>query len=69
MEDNIVITDGLIKVLKTHFGSETVQHCDTWDKTCELKGQLKVILWLMDKQEELREAQFENTETITIDSS
>ena len=46
--------------------------CDfqkSWEQTCELKGQLKVLHWLKDKQEELREDQFKNTEQININTS
>tara|TARA_R100000808_G_scaffold8554_3_gene24186 strand:- start:37 stop:252 length:216 start_codon:yes stop_codon:yes gene_type:complete len=68
-ENDIVITNGLIRVLENNFGAHLVYTCDTWDKTCELKGQLKVLHWLKDKQEELREEQFNKTDQITIDTS
>ncbi len=68
-ENDIVITNGLIRVLEDNFGSHLVYTCDTWDQTCELKGQLKVLHWLKDKQEELREEQFNKTDQITINTS
>ena len=68
-ENDIVITNGLIRILEDRFGSHLVYSCDTWDETCELKGQLKILHWLKDKQEELRAAQFKNTEQITINTS
>jgi|TARA_R110000851_G_scaffold73529_2_gene162232 hypothetical protein len=67
-ENDIVITDGLLRVLESNFGSHLLYSCDTWDKTCELKGQLKVLHWLKDKQEELREDQFKNTDRININT-
>jgi len=67
--NDIVITDGLISELEKNFGPKQVYSCDTWEKTCELRGQLKMLLWLQEKKNDLRAAQFENTETITIDSS
>jgi len=69
IENDIVITNGLIRLLEHNFGSHLVYSCDTWEQTCELKGQLKVLNWLKDKQEELREEQFKNTEQITINTS
>ena len=68
-ENDIVITDGLLRVLESNFGSHLLYSCDTWDKTCELKPQLKVLHWLKDKQEELREDQFKNTDRININTS
>ena len=69
IENDIVITNGLLRLLENNFGSHLVHSCDTWEQTCELKGQLKVLYWLKDKQEELREAQFKNTEQININTS
>lgn len=67
--DGFYIPDGLIEQLEANFGSHNISNCKTWEQTCELKGALKVLDWLKDKQEELKQAQFANTETITIDSS
>jgi len=69
IENDIVITNCLLRLLEDNFGSHLVHSCDTWEQTCELKGQLKVLHWLKDKQEELREAQFKNTEQININTS
>jgi GTP:adenosylcobinamide-phosphate guanylyltransferase len=69
IENDIVITNGLLRLLENNFGSHLVHSCDTWEQTCELKGQLKVLYWLKDKQEELREEQFKNTEQININTS
>ena len=69
IENDIVITNGLLRLLEDNFGSHLVHSCDTWEQTCELKGQIKVLYWLKDKQEELREAQFKNTEQININTS
>ena len=69
IENDIVITNGLLRLLEDNFGSHLVHSCNTWEQTCELKGQLKVLYWLKDKQEELREAQFKNTEQININTS
>lgn len=68
-ENDIVITDGLLRTLELNFGSHTINTVDTWEQTCELKGQLKVLYWLKNKQEELREDQFKNTDQININTS
>jgi len=65
-ENDIVITDGLLRVLEDNFGSHLVYNCDTWEQTCELKGQLKVLHWLKDKQEELRDQSVEHEGQVTI---
>jgi hypothetical protein len=67
--NDIVITDGLIAELEKNFGAHTISSCHTWPDACELKGHLRILEWLKLKQAELREEQFENSETITIDSS
>ena len=69
IENDIVITDGLLRTLESNFGSHTINTVDTWEQTCELKGQLKVLYWLKNKQEELREDQFNNTDQININTS
>jgi hypothetical protein len=68
--ENIVITDGLLKVLEENFGPTTsIRNAKSPNDLYRLQGQLKVLDWLKDKQDELRQAQFEGTETIKIDSS
>ena len=71
LEENLelIITDGLIKQLEAKFGSHTVSLCDTWEKTCELKGQLRIINWLKSTQSDLKEEMIQGEVEVNINTS
>ena len=67
--DNIIITDGLLKELNENFGPQGIRNAKLPEDFYKIKGYIEILDYLKDRQEELRLAQFENTEQITIDSS
>jgi len=67
--DNIIITDGLLKELNECFGPQGIRNAKLPEDFYKIKGYIEILDYLKDRQEELRLAQFENTEQITIDSS
>ena len=67
--DNIIITDGLLKELNECFGPQGIRNAKLPEDFYKIKGYIEILDYLKERQEELRLAQFENTEQITIDSS
>jgi len=67
--DNIIITDGLLKELNECFGPHGIRNAKLPEDFYKIKGYIEILDYLKERQEELRLAQFENTEQITIDSS
>jgi hypothetical protein len=69
INNDIVITDGLIAELEEVFGPHLIRNSKEMSDFYKIQAYLHVIDYLKDKQVELRQAQFENTDSITIDSS
>tara|TARA_R110000744_G_scaffold55372_2_gene117125 strand:+ start:852 stop:1058 length:207 start_codon:yes stop_codon:yes gene_type:complete len=67
--DNIIITDGLLKELDENFGPQGIRNAKSIEDFYKIKGYIEILDYLKDRQEELRQAQFDNTEQITLDSS
>ena len=67
--DNIIITDGLLKELNECFGPQGIRNAKSIEDFYKIKGYIEILDYLKDRQEELRQAQFDNTEQITLDSS
>ena len=67
--DNIIITDGLLKELDENFGPQGIRNAKSIEDFYKIKGQIEMLDYLKDRQEELRQNQFDNTDQITLDSS
>ena len=67
--NDIVITDGLIAELEEVFGPHLIRNSKEMGDFYKIQAYIHVIDYLKDRKEDLRQAQFENTESITIDSS
>jgi len=52
----MIITDELLLALSERFNANSIRHAEDWEETCLIKGTLRVLDWLKDKQEELNEA-------------
>jgi hypothetical protein len=55
----MIITGQLLNELETIFSLDRVMHSNSWDDTNRIMGQVDVVNWIKDKQEEL------NKEAIT----
>jgi|TARA_B110000285_G_C14672363_1_gene400939 hypothetical protein len=55
----MIITGQLLNELETIFSLDRVMHSNNWDETNRIMGQVDVVNWIKDKQEEL------NKEAIT----
>ena len=68
-DTRLVISDGLLNTLDTIFPNKLPSFLVSEAEIAQLVGQQQVVTWIKDKQEELREDQFKNTEQININTS
>jgi hypothetical protein len=52
----MIITDQLLKELESVFSLDRVMYSPSWDNTNRIIGQVEVIKWIKDKQEELNKS-------------
>ena len=67
--DNIIITDGLLKELDENFGPQGIRNAKSIEDFYKIKGYIEILDYLKDRQEELRQSQFESNETIVLGDS
>ena len=67
--NDIVITDGLIAELEEAFGPTLIRNSKEMGDFYKIQGYLHILDYLKNRQKELRAAQFENSDSIMIDSS